>query len=604
MSTISSFKLDGKEVEGIKEFKDLEVSINFDNDSIQANINFPALSFVNAAHVALDDWENGIFGPTEGTPFETIIQDESGSAITFEGYVDHGTREIKSSVESVASVVKTNGLNGFHIRSQGITMLSLETSGIMPTSLGVNIPCVVENRKVLLEKLQIIGTTFITVKMGFDEVFKLVNIASDLVSGAAALVVAIINLAVTLANLALIIIRANNFIKQIRIDLFPKVFYHRGIKLITFLEKGCQKMGYTLDTGDFEEKFKNVVLLPHKRDETGAENADGEHTGILPDSALVNYQSGISGILKPNDFGYVLSDAFELANLMFFTKVAIIGNTVKLLPFNDPFWVTSPSYTMPDIKIEQSPFTQNGTRTKNIDELKARTLIEYVDDDSDKWTISNVNNSVSETIVEQININNERNVGLKGIDHVVIPYSLCIRKGPKGELSGLFSNLAKVNQQQVKDIQDTYAEFGETLTIVEAYELLVFGVEGALKIENQFFSTPKIVYLVNNKIPVNFNNIIGSPALYRDFHSYKSFVPGVKNQNDPNDTNQKFLVNDADIAFGPQKFDLVSNDSFFNTADGGIGKFTKLNWKMDSDRAVASYYIIQNYTDNLKENTT
>lgn len=605
MSTFSTFKINGKEVNGIREFKKLGISINFDNDTIEANITLPVLSFVNEANQLLDDWENSQFGLTEGQPLEITIQSGPNNSVIFEGYIDHSTREVLSSVESTASVVKTNGLNGFDVRSQGITMLTLENSGIMPKSLGVNIPCITESRNTKLEKLQLLGTTALAIKSAFDEIFKIINIASDITS--AGLFQAAVNLAVTLANLVLIVNRIATLIKQTQIELFPKVFYHRGIKLITFLEKGCEKMGYTLDTGDFKAEFEKVVLCPHKRDETGPVNSIGQHTGFLPAAALAIYQSNLSGILKPNDFGYRLSDAFELTNRLFYTKVAIIGNTVKLLPFNDPFWVTNPAYTSPDIRIEQSPFTQNGIRTTNLADLKARTLIQYTDDDSDKWTISNVNNSVSETIVEQITVGEEKNVILKGIDLVDIPYSLCIRKDQIDDLFDLFKSLVAINNAQVQVIRDTFDSvadlFSESMGQTDNYVLPIFGKEGAMKIENEFFSTPKIVYLENNKIPSNFNKKIGAPALYKNFHSYKSFVPGVRDPSNPNNTNQKLITKGANTAFGPKDFDLVSSNSFFNTADGGIGKFTDLDWVKDDDKAVAEYYIEQNYMTNLKETT-
>ena len=113
MATLSNFKIDGQAVNGVREIKETSVSITFDNDSVQANINFDNLSFVNKANEALNTWANGPFGTIEGTPFEMDVQDGNNVAVTLEGYIDHSTRVFKSPVESEASIVKTNGLNGF-----------------------------------------------------------------------------------------------------------------------------------------------------------------------------------------------------------------------------------------------------------------------------------------------------------------------------------------------------------------------------------------------------------------------------------------------------------------------------------------------------------
>ena len=90
------------------------------------------------------------------------VQDGNNVAVTLEGYIDHSTRVFKSPVESEASIVKTNGLNGFFISAQGITMLLLQDQGFMPKSDGVNIPYITENRDSRLAKLQMVATTVMT----------------------------------------------------------------------------------------------------------------------------------------------------------------------------------------------------------------------------------------------------------------------------------------------------------------------------------------------------------------------------------------------------------------------------------------------------------
>ena len=606
MATLSNFKIDGQLINGIRELKETSVSITFDNDSIQANINLPALNFVNKANQALNDWASGPFGTVEGTPFQMSAQDGSNVAVTIEGFIDHSTRIFKSPVESEATIVKTNGLNGFFTRSQNITMLSLETSGLMPRSLGVNIPYLTESRDSRLAKLQLASTVFITLKSGADEIHKILNIASDVPTGGAP--IAILNAALTVANIIALMANLKNQLQELQKVLLPLVSYHRGIKLITFLEKGCEKMGYTLDvgTGDFAEVLNKVALLPHKDEDEG-----GLPIGFIPSIQLEFFQSQLSGILKPNDFGYVLSDAFELAHREFLTKVAIIGNTVKMLPFNDPFWTLNPQYTMPDALIEDSVFTQNGKETTNQnEELKGRTLIEYIIDDSDMWTNSeeNVNNSISETIVEPINISNEKNVVIKGLDKVNIPYTLCVRKNAVDDLFDSFQDLLNLNDQTVEVIRDkfeTYASVFESSPFADIPFLdAITSREGALKIEHHYFSKPKIVYLENGKIPTNFNDKIGAIALYNNYHSYKSFVPGIKNPNNFDDTNQKQLFTGVTIPFGINDFDLVTNNSYFNTADGKIGKFTSVLWNVDKDKALVDYYILQNYLENIKETTS
>lgn len=607
MATLSNFKIDGQAVNGVREIKETSVSITFDNDSVQANINFDNLSFVNKANEALNTWANGPFGTIEGTPFEMDVQDGNNVAVTLEGYIDHSTRVFKSPVESEASIVKTNGLNGFFISAQGITMLILQDQGIMPKSDGVNIPYITENRDSRLAKLQMVATTVMTFKAGVDEVFKLIALVGQLPTGGGA--IALVNIGITIANLVLIINQLSDQLSELQQVLFPLVTYHRGIKLLTFLEKGCQKLGYTLDigSGTFATELAKVNLCPHKSKED-----QNQPVAFMSAQALSSFQVNESGILRPNDFGYVLSDAFELAHKLFLTKVAVIGGVVKLLPFNDPFWTTNPAYTMPDVLIEDSPLVSNGEQTTNQnEELNGRTLIEYTVDDSDMWTNEEAATGssaiIAETIVEPINVSNNRNVILKGLDSVKIPYALGIRKQENDPLLDAFLELINLNGEQIQNIKDkfeTYSDvLNQTFPTISEFVNNITSRAGAMKIEHHYFSVPKIVYLEDNKIPINFEDKIGAKALYDNYHSYKSFVPGIKNPNDPDDTNQKLLFEDVRIPFGINDFNLIINNSYFNASGGNIGKFTSVLWNTDKDEAIVSYYIFQNYLENIKEKT-
>jgi len=607
MSTITSFKINGQENLPPREWQNLEVNATFDNDSVQANINFSALNFVDQSNEVIKDWFFNNVGATEGLPFEITINDGANNYVPFSGYLDWNTYKVKGSNESELSLVKTNSLNGVSERAQGITMLLLQNlnpnqDGAMPTNMGVNIPYLIENRKTLLENLQLISTAFMTVKSGIDEIFKFVNISADITTLGVGQ--ALLNLGTTIINLAIIINQLVDQLEAIQKALFPLVRYHRGIKLKTFLEQGAEYMGYTLDTGAgaFNTVLENVVLCPHKTDE----GQDLVPVGFFG-SGINAFQATLSGILKPNDYGYTLSEAFDLCNKLFFTKIAVSNGVITLLPYNDSSWTLNPSYTMPDVRVEDSPFTQNGIISYNVDELKGRTFINYADDDSDKHTITDVNDSFSETIVTPITVNDTRNVLIKGVDSVEIPYALCVRKNAVDDLFDAFEALVGTNNTMVADVKEIFESlsdfFDQGLESNNSFLLAITSREGAMKVENHFFSTPKIVYLENNKIPTNFTDKVGAVALYNNYHSYKSFVSGIKDPNNLNNTNQKKIFTDVRIPFGAESFAQIINNSFFNDVNGNLGKFTSVNWSVDNDYAIVSYYIFENYIDNLIETT-
>jgi len=603
MGAISKIILDGIETTPPREFQELQIHATFDNDDTQANINFSTVSLVNDANEIVKNWFNGNIGITEGMPVQFTVSD--GVTYTpLEGSLNWSTYQPKSSVECEIGILKEDSLNGFFDRAKGITMLLLQeldfnTPGSMPTTMGVNIPYIIKNRKTELEKLELIGVAFVTIKSFIDEIFKFIAIASDITS--AGVIQALVNFAVTSLNLVILTQRLVNQLLSIQQSLFPFVRYHRGINIKTFLERGCDYMGYTLDVGSFGAFLENVNLCPHKTDE------EGLPVGFLGGGLNV-FNNQVSGILKPSDFGYVLSDSFELVNRLAHTKIAIIGTTVKLLPRNDAFWTLAPTYTLPNILIEQTESYNNGTPSYNIDELVGRTVIEYATDDSDLWTLTNVNDSISETIVTPLSINNQKNVQIRGLDNIQIPYALCDRNVTQDELYDLFIELVDLNDFWTEKLKEKFDEFSDilegALPELQQFLLPISLRDGAMRVENHFFSTPKIVWMEDGKIPIDYVGKIGAIALYNNYHSYKSFVQGVKNPLVPSETNQKKVFRDVTIPFGMSSFNQIINNSYFTDVNGKIGKFTSVKWGTESDTAIVDYYIFENYNNNLQETTT
>ncbi len=602
MGAVSKIILNGVETIPPREFEELQIEATFDNDNTQANINFSSISLVNEANEIVKNWFQSNIGMTEGMPVQFTISDSS-TYTPLDGYLNWSTYKVKSPIECEIGVIKSQALNGFFDRAQGITMLLLQNlpinqTGAMPANLGVNIPYLVKNRKTDLEKLHLISVAFITIKMGVDEIFKFIAIASDITTLGAAQ--AVVNLTITILNLVILVNKLVDQLIAIQEAMFPLVRYHRGINIKTFLEKGCEYMGYTLDTGAFGAVLDNINLCPHKTDEQGLP------VGFMAGNANF-FNNQVSGILKPNDYGYVLSDAFDLVNRIAYTKIAVIGNTIKLLPYNNPFWTLTPSYILPDVLVEQTQSYNNGIQSYNIDELNGRTLIEYATDDSDLWTLEQINDSISETIVTPINVSNQKNVQIKGLDHIQIPYALCVRNNAVDDLLDFFDQLVGLNDfwmEQIVEAFDSVSNLlNDSLGATNSYLLAVTLREGAMKVENHYFSTPKIVWMENGKIPSDFVSKIGAISLYNNYHSYKSFVQGIKNPSLPTDTNQKTVYSDIKIPFGMDSFNQIINNSYFTDINGKIGKFTSVKWGVNSDTAIVNYYIFENYNNNLTETT-
>lgn len=588
MATITKYKLNGIDYTPPREWAGTEILATFDGDSVQANITTSEFSFVNDAKNAIDLWMAST--PTEGIPLEVSVSNETTTYGAFSGYLDFRTLQYLSDIEATCGIKQDNGIASLDTRLRGITMELLQQKGAYLTSDFCHIPYIVENRKTLLEKVYLLAQAYSIVKTGVDEVHKIINIASDITS--AGIVQALVNLTVTLVNLVLLINRLVDLLQEIQDSFFPPIRYHKGISLYTAILRAVSYCGYSLQMDStlatIMQKYK---LCPSKSDEIGA----------------LNTSSTASGILKPQDFGYVASDLFALANRAFFTKVAIQGNTVILRTWNDPFWIQSSSYTMPNVKVEQA-FINNGSWSPNYNELDSSRILEYTRDESDLWTLTNVNDQISVTTVSPVVVNNQSRVLLTGSEQINIPYALCVRKDVVDELLdeflGTASGLDQIKNTIEIEFNSVAGILGTAFPALGNFIDTVMNRTGCLKVENHFFSLPKVVYLeTNNRIPENYADIIGAIALSNNYHSYKSFVPGVRNPLNPADTNAKYVYTGVTIPFGINDFNTLINNSYFTTVNGQVGKFTSIKWLPDKDKAECDFWIQTNWAVNLQENT-
>jgi hypothetical protein len=625
MATVTKYKLNGDEITPYRNAEDITVSADFGTES-QPSLDIESISLVDSAaglnsQKLRNFWSNN---PAEGVPFS--IQITGGTnAFDFDFFCDYAKMKFLSDVETEIGLIKDNSLTQFDDRAQAITQTLLYQKNFLTSGDYTPVPYMVQNRKTLLERIILFVKLFGIVKSIYDEVHKLTNIAEDIISFG--IIIALVNLINTIINLGLLIAQLVTTLIQIQRAFFPPVRYHAGLKPKKFIEKAVLYMGYdgvefgnhvpvNSQTGmGFGDIMRELTWLGSKNNEKGVLQA----SLLLFGGGLTHQRSGL---MKPGDFGYFLSDCIALLTDQFRLRRAIINNKLHLRPESDPFWITQSGYQMPDIKIEQI-FAQNGTVRPNYDELNSSLIVEYSTDDSDLWTLEDLKDSADENstgkiisvkTVEPINVNDERKNILKGSKLVTIPHCLANRKDIVDDLLNFFFSISDKYNSLKETINDTIDEFQDSLNGQGPVNLLEFIVTvgnrtGSCKIENDYFSVPKQMLLQDGAfdlptIPYDFADTIGAEALVREWHNWDSFVPGVRDPNNPNYTAAKYVYEDVKIPLGLDDFVTILNNAYFTTSNGQIGKFTKLDWNIRGDYAIASYWIYNNWVSNIEENIT
>lgn len=614
--TTIQFLLNGQNTTPFRGALDLVVSANFGLE-LQPSVSIEEIPFVDSAtglnsKTVRTAWANN---PVEGIPFSLIISNPN-ITIDFNFYLNYTVMKFLSDVETVVGTIKSGSIQSFDFRSQGITQRLLESETLLNPNNFQNVPYIVENRKTLLEKISLLFQGFILIKSIADEIFKLINIASDIVSGVLASAAAVVNLSVTLAAITIQMIALKNLLLEIQEAFFPIVLYHTGIKPKTFIEQGAAYMGYDgVEFGSyvppgksltFTEIMDRITWLGSKNNQIGIPN---------------NVINPFSGILNPSNTGYNLFDAKELIKKQFRCREAIIDNVYHLRPEKDPFWVNSSTYILPSVKIENIP-VNNGSFRPNYEDVNSSTILQYLTDDSDLWTLDDLTdetdpNSTGKIItvvtVEPLVVDDQRKVLLKGSKNIDIPYTLCVRKDVLDDLLDLFSGISSKFAENREEIEQQIDSLVGALnaSVPNMAEFIpdLIARTGALKVENHYFSVPKMVFLEDNsqgnpRIPENFADFIGTTALYNDYHSWDSFIEGNRNPSDPTQTAAKFIFEQIRIPFGLDDFSNILNNSYFTTQDGVTGAFIKVDWNVRGDFAIVDYWIYNNWMTNIEETLT
>ena len=252
MATVISQKLNGIPIYGIRDPQGIELNAEF-GLNVDAGTNLSSWEFNNNERSLNSDILRNAHDtlPTEGAIFELEVSD-GDVTFSFRFICDYKTEytlvsDVTTRValkidESIDSLINLNGAD--------VTMSLLEALGVLTSADYLNHPYVVENRKTLLERIQIVAALVFVVKSTFDEIYKIIGIAADIGTIIPTAVgPALQNLALEIINIVLLVVQIVNLIKQIKENFFPPIRYHSAITIKTFINKACGYLGYTVDSG-------------------------------------------------------------------------------------------------------------------------------------------------------------------------------------------------------------------------------------------------------------------------------------------------------------------------------------------------------------------
>lgn len=569
--------LDGVEYHPPVGWTDIEVLATFDRGETQSNITTDEFEFILDAYTRLSQYidsglsgGNGIFEPF---PLQIEAISTLGTRSVFEGAITLKDAVRNDTIGRItAPIDKTAGLRTLDERLSGLTYLGLFEEGIITPADFFDVQYVVDNPDKATESLIVSITIFSLARELADLVRQIgqqiANIAGDAVGGATGVAgaaiysaaVLVLNIAYAAALILLITDLAQDLVSAFAMPLRT----HKGMKLITLLERACEKLGY---------RFNSTI-------------PELSQVVFLPSNPVLDIQDDVKGFLKrpgtiergypgPSDFGYLCSEMFQLCRDLFNARYQLVGDTVQFHSENSPYWIRNASYQLPD--------TLETAYRYNTEDLNSSVFIRFSTDQSDLYTLDEYQGTSFQVITEPQTVGASGRTNITGLDEVVFPVALGSRKN---ELNG-FENFLFVLAQIV---DDAAAIFGGNIDISGRIAAKV----GVLRVSQNNHAVPKLLYYEGDRLPVNHRERFSARGLWDEYHSYKSFISD-------NFRRQRRVFENVRIPFGFADFVALIDNSYFRDASGKVGKVERLSWNMSKDVATVTYWTEEVYTKNLKE---
>jgi hypothetical protein len=376
-----------------------------------------------------------------------------------------------------------------------------------------------------------------------------------------------LTVAIRAAYIAAMIIQVIALMQQLINTLISIKRKNKAMSLNTMIGNALGFFGYTLETPITDmDDFYYMPSKPNGVNQTIVDKLQRE-------PKIIN-----KGIPNPQDYGYAVTEAIEIALRLFNARLAIIGNVVHLRTLSDTWWIKQATYTMPPVRINSKKY--------NTNELSANVFIKFQTDSSDSWTIDNFTGTNYEVITTPKTVKDQRKNGIRGLDEIALPVALGTRKG---ELNLVEKAVLAV------------AGFAEdAVNIFGANKDFTSGIKqrtGLLKMSDYQWNVPKLLYLKQQskglRIPKDHRERLSAKALWNNYYSEKSFVSN-------GFTKQRALFSER-IPFRFEDFQKLTENSYFVTANGEVGKFISLEWSISEDTAQAEWWVQETYTKNLEE---
>lgn len=276
--------------------------------------------------------------------------------------------------------------------------------------------------------------------------------------------------------------------------IFPKVRNLLGCKVKDLIEKGCNYLGFTLDSTLLDTENWTVLPVPLVRARKGIFK-------FIPDDLIAPFNKGVP---SSSDTVSTLGSLIKAVEDTFNARTKVINGVVQI-ERRDYWDATAINNIVPAMVIQAD---RQDEFSYNAEDVWKRYYIHYNLDQMDLNTMDELYDiHDAEYSTEPVTVFNADLVTIKGLNDVAPPFALGQRKDALNWVEKIAKGLFEV-------IDALTGVFGGGTNLVGKIEARI----GVLVISQNFFSVTKLLYTINGKQPVNFKDIVSAKGLWNKYH--------------------------------------------------------------------------------------
>ena len=457
-------------------YREFALVKNFRDPRSGVTLNVDEFTLVREAKQRLEDWIYLEQGRFENVP--VTITTDAGLQIPF--FLDLSTTQLGLNRANVGIQCRKSEAHFFQ-DADFLTFELLKQKGGLPGSLEYRVPYIVVPDDVptrtAIATVQTLVTSYTLYQATFEFTKAISNFVNSIGGAGAAGVVAGLKLAAAITYFALSIgafIQAVNDLKEL---IFPTLRFFKAFRDLDLIDKGCEYLGYTLDSTVLSNELKNFYTLG--RPEVDQNNSIFKQIFAVNNDGFFNKGYPTAQDTTPT-LGSLIQFYLDTFNLKIFVYDGIVKIEKRSFFINNSTINLIPTLTNQEESDDEYTF--------NEDEVWGRAYDHWQVDYTDLHSPDIDDGIQSEKITQSLNPINPDLVRLTGLKENSAPYALGERKEGYNAVEEVFITLFGLMDSLINSLKVFGGTGGSSLAN------LITQRNGVLVIEKDYFSVTKKLY--------------------------------------------------------------------------------------------------------------